>query len=215
MITMKPVVATVVAGILFAPMLGWAHNEPWGDPIRSKPGVSLYRSGSSYMIAVRCDQGGRAVLRHGAVSPTGVQGFRPVDCRTLQSFWNENSSDPRAFALANGTFFDPDEDPSGVALPVKANGNTFAHGYATSCWLGVLKILKIWDDRFRIEDYSGDISGVINSTSQSIIGGLAENANCPTHPEIGNCSGEACKGGSTNRTFVGCADSQGSDNYST
>lgn len=212
---MKPIAALLLVGALCTPTAGNAYNEPWGAAIRSAPGVKLYQSGASYVVAVRSDQGAKAILRHGTISASGVEGFKPVDRRSLQSFWNEIDADPRAFAMANAAFFDPGSDPSGIALPMKVSGNTFAHGYATSCWVGVLRILKIWDDRFRIEDYSGDLGGVVGSTSQNIIGGLTEGANCPTHPEVGNCAGEACKGGSTDRTFVGCADPQGAGDYAT
>lgn len=217
---MRPRITLLTLAVFLLPCVSWAYTVPSEFAlVRSAPGTRLYQTppppatGSRFVQVVQVDQGARARLPHGAVSQTGDLCYRPLFKRPLSAFWNDLNDSPLAFSISNAGFFGPG-DPGGVALPLKVDGNLIACGYANGCWVGVLKILKIWDYRFRIDDFDGDPNVVIISTAPNIIGGLSENANCPTST-AGNCAGEACKGGSTRRTFVGCADNLGAGDYRT
>jgi len=125
-----------------------------------------------------------------------------VECRSLRTHWNnalaQNTSTRVARVAINGTFFDPNNNPAGIAFGLKANWWQMSYGYAIGKEYPGKELTLAYDSGFgssSIQPYNKDM---FNWGIPDLVGGLDNSAN---------------KDGSRNsnipRTYVGVRDDNG------
>lgn len=167
----------------------------------SEPGITLHQHEKDYVQEINLSQGASIQLLYGYMTDSGsgkgaYGGNEPQLTReTLQQAWDYfSSTNQNAICITNGQFFRNDEQAStGLAFPVKANGNILTEGYAGDTeYPDEQLMLLISGDRASIEAL--DIRELYSSESANIIGGLKPDADKGLNTETG-------------RTFVGVKDS--------
>jgi hypothetical protein len=167
----------------------------------SEPGIKLHQHDKDYVQEIDLSQGATVQLLYGMITDPGTGkgaygGNEPLLTReTLQQAWDYFfSTNQKAICITNGQFFRNDDRAStGLAFPVKANGDILTEGYAgDSEYPDEQLMLYIYGDRADIGDL--DIRELYSSDAANIIGGLKPDADKGLNTETG-------------RTFVGVKDS--------
>lgn len=168
--------------------------------IFSEPGVTLHHNELDYVQEIDLSQGASVQLLHGYITDIGrgkgaYGGDEPLLAReTLEQAWDEFSrTNENAVCISNGQFFRNDDRAStGLAFPVKANGQILTEGYAGETeYPDAQLMLMIDSDRAGIETL--DIREFYSSEASNIIAGLKPDADKGLNDETG-------------RTFIGIKD---------
>jgi hypothetical protein len=125
-----------------------------------------------------------------------------VERRTLRTHWNnavgQNTSSRVARVAINGTFFDPNNNPSGIAFGLKANWWQMSYGFAIDKEYPGKELTLAYDSGFGSSSIQAYNKDMFNWGIPDLVGGLDNSAN---------------KDGKRNsyiaRTYVGVRDDNG------
>lgn len=203
--TVLAVLATVLIQLAFANTSRATVPIPSGFTLdKSYTGVRVYKksySGGAPDYVTIVD------LRYATLSSfTGWAYGTPdngtVERRTIRTHWNnavaQNTSSRTARVAINGTFFDPNNDPSGIAFGLKANWWQMSYGYAICTEYPNKELTLAYDSGFGSSSIQAYNKDMFNWGLPDIVGGLDNSAN---------------KDGQRNsnipRTYVGVRDDNG------
>ncbi len=171
--------------------------------ISNSQGTTLYQKDLDYVQVVNLSLGGEIKFIYGKITNLGSKqgaygGNDPqFERQTISQVWSDLSVvNPSLFCISNGQFFRNDQNSStGLAFPVKSDGNIVSDGYAGEIEFPHEKLmLAVWNDRASITKFD-PMSWQI-STAPNIIVGLQENADKGVEDKTG-------------RTFIGVQDKDG------
>jgi len=126
----------------------------------------------------------------------GASNSNSIYQKSLNEFWNvalaDNAGNFRARAVINGTFFSPNDNPTGIAFGLKKQSQFMSYGYGLKEYPNLTKTFS-FDSitaNASIQDYS---QSTFNSSQPDVIGALDITANKSATSYLG-------------RTFVGTVD---------
>ena len=157
----------------------------------TSPGITIYSQEATYLLVIDLNQAGIRALHNatGDVLGPGIWDGNDTafKSKALGDYLSQGGNENFACAF-NGQFFKMVKYPTGLAAPLKANGEIITYGWETKFHKGEKLMLEVWPDRTRITPL--DKNRFENSDAVDIITGLTALANKKPKSVVG-------------RTFVG------------